>query len=221
MPSVWKAFMSRPVLLSAMAAGVLSRLLLAAAPNPFGALTRNIIAWDLGCLWFVVGGLLEMKGAEITDISARAARQDEGRHLILWLVLLAVGASFATAAFELSEAKTAERLEKTLRISAAFGTVAISWFMMQLVFALHYAHQFYTAGEAGKPNAGLKFPEDDKPDYWDFLHFALIIGVANQTADIAFTSKVMRRTGTLHGVLAFVFNTLVLALTINLAASLF
>ena len=60
-----------------------------------------------------------------------------------------------------------------------------------------------------------------KPDYWDFLHFALIIGVANQTADIAFTSKVMRRTGTLHGVLAFVFNTLVLALTINLAASLF
>ena len=63
--------------------------------------------------------------------------------------------------------------------------------------------------------------EDEPPDYWDFLHFATIIGVAAQTADVAFGSKSMRRTGTVHGMVAFIFNTVVLALTINLLAGLF
>ena len=53
------------------------------------------------------------------------------------------------------------------------------------------------------------------------MHFAVVIGVASQTADIAFQSKALRRIGTVHGVIAFTFNTVVLALTINLVAGLF
>jgi uncharacterized membrane protein len=68
---------------------------------------------------------------------------------------------------------------------------------------------------------GLKFPGGEAPDYWDFLHFSVIIGVACQTADIEFTAKPLRRIGALHGVLSFVFNTVALALTINLLAGLF
>jgi uncharacterized membrane protein len=68
---------------------------------------------------------------------------------------------------------------------------------------------------------GLVFPGGGEPDYWDFLHFSIVIGVASQTADIGFSSKGMRRTGTLHCVLAFVYNTVILALTINLVAGLF
>ena len=68
---------------------------------------------------------------------------------------------------------------------------------------------------------GLAFPGDEPPDYWDFLHFSVVIGVASQTADVAFTAKSLRRIGTAHGVVAFVFNTVILALTINIAASLF
>jgi uncharacterized membrane protein len=95
---------------------------------------------------------------------------------------------------------------------------------VQIVFALHYAHEYYAEPQdkrGRKHRGGLLFPEDDAPDYWDFLHFAMIVGVAAQTADIAFTSKTLRRTGTWHGVVSFLFNTVVLALTINLLAGLF
>ena len=68
---------------------------------------------------------------------------------------------------------------------------------------------------------GLKFPGDQEPDNWDFVHFAVVIGVASQTADIAFTAKRLRRIGTVHSVISFTFNTAVLALTINLLAGLF
>jgi uncharacterized membrane protein len=219
--SPFRAFTSRPVLLSAVGFGLLAGAALVLIPNPFEGVTRSILAWDLACAWFVVGALAEMKGANTDAISQRAARQDEGGHAILGVVVLAAMASLGAVAFELSQAKGGEGLEKTIRVFLAFVTVAVSWFMVQLVFALHYAHQFYRAGPDKKPSAGLSFPGGEAPDYWDFLHFALIIGVANQTADIAFTCKSMRRTGTLHGVLAFLFNTIVLALTINLAASLF
>lgn len=212
---------SRPVLLTAIGFGLLAAVALALIPNPLGAVTRSILAWDLCCAWFVAGALLEMKGAEAADLSRIAARQDEGGHAILAVMVIAVLASVGAVAFELSLAKGAHGLEKSARVALAFGTVVLSWFVMQLVFTLHYAHQFYRPGPDSRPNAGLHFPGETEPDYWDFLHFALIIGVANQTADIAFTSRRMRRTGTLHGVLSFLFNTLVLALTINLAASLF
>ena len=65
------------------------------------------------------------------------------------------------------------------------------------------------------------FPGGEPPDYWDFLHFSIVIGVAAQTADIAFTDRRLRRLGTAHSLIAFVFNTLIVALTINLVAGLF
>ena len=101
----------------------------------------------------------------------------------------------------------------------------LSWFVAQLIFALHYAHEYYElAHDGAEPphlQEGLAFPGGEPPDYWDFLHFAVVIGVASQTADIAFTRKALRRIGTVQGVVAFTFNTVVLALTINLLASLF
>ena len=114
-------------------------------------------------------------------------------------------------------------MEKPLRIAAAFATVAISWFVVQLAFALHYAHEYYmpVAGGSGEIAEGMDFKKDDVPDYWDFLHFSTVIGVASQTADVAFTAKKTRRVGTVHGVIAFTFNTVVVALTINLLAGLF
>jgi uncharacterized membrane protein len=155
---------------------------------------------------------------------ARAAAQDEGRHVILALVLVAAIASLATVGAELSSARGEHGYPKIGHVGLAFATVAASWFLVQLVFALHYAHEYClppAKGHAGEFRRGLKFPGTEEPDYWDFLHFAVVIGVASQTADIAFTSKLMRRIGTIHGLVAFTFNTAILALTINLAAALF
>src|SRR5207253_10318387 len=84
------------------------------------------------------------------------------------------------------------------------------------IFALHYAHEFYdeTAGR------GMSFPGGDpNPDYWDFVYFSFVIGMTSQVSDVAITSKVIRRTATVHGIVSFLFNAALLALTVNIAAS--
>ena len=216
-------FAARPRLVGAILFGAALAVAFAVVPNTLSPSTRGVAAWDGGCLWLIVSTIAMMAGRTGREICERAADQDEGQHFILALVLVAATASLGAIAIELSAAKAAHGLEKTLRVATAFGTVAISWFVVQLVFALHYAHEYY----APEPDAqggiagGLSFPNDDKPDYWDFLYFALIIGVASQTADVSFTQKTTRRIGSVHGVVAFVFNTVVLALTINLLAGLF
>ena len=102
----------------------------------------------------------------------------------------------------------------------ALVTVALSWLFVHAIFALHYAHAFYSAGADGRDRAGLLFPGDESPDYWDFLHFALIIGVASQTADVQIADRALRRLSTVHSITAFVFNTVILALAVNLAVGL-
>jgi uncharacterized membrane protein len=87
------------------------------------------------------------------------------------------------------------------------------------MFALHYAHDYY-ASEVRGEHGGLQFPGGHAPDYADFLYFACIIGTSAQTADVSLTSRRMRRTGMVHCVLAFFFNTTLLALTINIASGL-
>jgi uncharacterized membrane protein len=108
-------------------------------------------------------------------------------------------------------------------VALAFVTVALSWMMVQVIFALHYAHEYYDENEdcGGEDMKGLLFPGGELPDYWDFVHFSIVIGAAAQTADIAFTSKALRRIGTVHSLVSFAFNTVVVALTINLLAGLF
>jgi uncharacterized membrane protein len=88
------------------------------------------------------------------------------------------------------------------------------------MLALHYAHDYYVCVFHGEPG-GLEFPGGHMPDYGDFLYFASVIGTSGQTADVSFTSRKMRRTGMIHCVLAFFFNTTVVALTINIASGLF
>lgn len=206
---------TRPRLFVGIAVGILSWLALDFAPGLRWS-TRAILAWDAGVFTAVVGMMIHMADKRADDIRASSAEQDEGQGMILTVVLIACVASLATVAAELDLAKGAAGLEKVLRVSLVSVTVAASWFMVQLIFALHYAHEYYSARRPG----GLKFPGEEDPDYWDFIHFSVVIGAAAQTADIAFTSKPLRRLGTLHSLIAFVFNTVVLALSINLLASL-
>ena len=100
--------------------------------------------------------------------------------------------------------------------------MGLSWLYVHVIFALHYAHEFYSPKDKGKGDqGGLMFPGEDDADYWDFLHFSLIIGVANQTADVQISSRKLRGLATLHCLIAWFFNAVVLALTVNLAAALF
>ena len=101
---------------------------------------------------------------------------------------------------------------------AAF-TVFTAWLFTQVLFALHYAHDFYLCRVRGAQDP-LTFPGTADPSYADFFHFACVIGTASQTADISFNGSALRPVGTLHCVVAFFFNATLLALSINLAAGL-
>ncbi len=124
------------------------------------------------------------------------------------LTILASVASVGALVAELSEAKASPGAD--WRVALAAGTVVLSWLFVQVVFAMHYAHLYYLAEENGEPRGGLEFGECGEPDYWDFIHFSIVMGATSQTADITFSSKQMRRVGTLHTLVAFGFNTAIL-----------
>ena len=220
-----RVFKARPRLVAAAVFGAVVAIALHFTPGGVSWSTQSILSWDAGCLYFIIAMLLVLGPQKPEDMQRRAAQQDEGQGFILTLVLIAAVASIAAVAVELSIAKNLHGLAKTLRIGLAFATVATSWFLVQLIFAIHYAHEYHAPDVDDKVPGpivkGLHFPGDEPPDFWDFLHFAIVIGVASQTADIEFTSKTLRRIGTVHGVVAFTFNTVILALGINLMAGLF
>lgn len=213
---------SRPRLTGAAIIGVcVGVALLIAAPDIRGT-TAFTAGWNAFCLVFLGSTVRAIWGRGPEHIRASATRQDEGRHLILGLVLAASVASLVAVAGELSYARQSHGMIQAAHVAAAFWAVAASWLTVQAIFALHYAHEYYSARGAGRADSGgLVFPGGEAPDYWDFLHFSVVIGVAAQTADIAITAKPLRRLATLHSLVAFAFNTVVVALTISLLAGLF
>ena len=92
---------------------------------------------------------------------------------------------------------------------------------MQFVFTVHYAHVYYgpeDGAEDGKERGGLDFHGEPEPDFWDFLYFSVTIGAAAATSDTNLLTKRMRRIATVQTVWAYLFNTGVLALAVNMAA---
>lgn len=208
---------ARPYLAAAVAIGV---ALYFASNVWFGrAVTRALIGWDGAVVTFLCLAFWFMRDADLSRMKHRAAQHDEGGNLIFILTIVASIVSVVALIAELSIAKGSRN--SNLHVALAAATVVLSWLFVQIVFALHYAHVYYLAEESGKPQGGLAFGECGEPDYWDFVHFAIVLGATSQTADINFTSKEMRRIGTLHTLIAFGFNTAILATMINLAASLF
>ncbi|MFL5239747.1 MAG: DUF1345 domain-containing protein [Rhizomicrobium sp.] len=180
---------------------------------------RELIAWDSGVLLFLALALLYMHRTGIAQMKERADAHDAGAHPILFATVLAAVASVGALVAELSQAKGEPA--SGLHVLLAGSTVVLSWLFVQFIFAIHYAHLYYLDGSDGGIRGGLSFGAYGDPDYWDFLHFSLVLGATSQTADITFTSREMRRLGTLHTLVAFGFNTAILATMINLAAGLF
>ncbi|MBU3739930.1 MAG: DUF1345 domain-containing protein [Rhodoferax sp.] len=149
----------------------------------------------------------------------RALRQDEGQRTVLLLVVVSVVASFYAIVAEMGAAAQLPAPVRQGHILLTAVTIVVAWLFTHLMFALHYAHDYYLNIGHGRP-PGLQFPGEPHPDYGDFLYFAGVIGTSGQTADVSLTSRAMRRIGLLHCVLSFFFNTAVLALTVNMAAGL-
>jgi uncharacterized membrane protein len=127
--------------------------------------------------------------------------------------------SLMAIVIELGVARELQGTARFAHMALVVLTVVTSWTFTQVMFATHYAHDYYAAEARGNAG-GLEFPGAHAPDYGDFLYFSCVIGTSGQTADVSFVSRAMRRVGLLHCVLAFFFNTMLLALTINIASGL-
>src|SRR5258708_28182612 len=154
-----------------------------------------------------------MAPADIDGMRRHAARQDVGRQALLFLTALAALASLGAILVELGGANKAPA-----HLALAAVTILLSWMFTHTIFALHYAYEYYD--EEKHRGGGLNFPGDEPPDYWDFLYFSLVIGMTSQVSDVAVTSNRVRRMVAGHGVVSFIFNATLLALTVNIAASL-
>ena len=209
---------ARARLVAAMGLGV-GLFLVWPAAWPGALTTRLLLCWNAAVALYLVSTLWTVSTASLDTLRQRAYRQDEGQKTILLLTAAAVLASLIAIVAELGTIKNLSGPPKMWHLSLAASTVASSWLFMHLMFAMHYAHDYYLSEHRGQ-EPGLAFPQEPAPDYWDFLYFSAVIGTSGQTADVSFTSRSMRRTGLVHCVLAYFYNTTVLALTINIAASL-
>jgi uncharacterized membrane protein len=206
----------RPRLLASVMIGLLAAPLL---PQQLPGATRAVLGWDIAVGVFLVLITHHAVRADHTYIAADAARQEEGEWTLFALVLLAAIMSFV-AIVEFS-GLSQKKGENGLHLILVTLTLALSWLMMNVTFALRYAHEFYTARADGDgPTGGLKFPEEERPDYLDFVYFAFVLGMTFQVSDVQITGRTLRRLATVHGLIGFLFNTVILALTVNIAAGL-
>ena len=215
--AVWR---HTPLVLAALA-GVAAALALALVPNDLHPLTRALAAWDLAVIVNLAAIWVQTRGVTPERMARHAEETDEGRYFVLFASIIAVAASVTAIVLELMAPPSPGPM-RGLHIVFVLSTIALSWLFVHTTFAKHYAHEYFGPAGKGGIRKGLLFPGDEEhPDFGDFFHFAMVIGVANQTADIQIAAKPIRHIVTLHGVVAFVFNTVILALTINLAAGLF
>lgn len=210
MPRPVRIVLARPRTFIAFAIGLASLLFL---PPSWRLASRLLVAWDIFVAIYMVLAYVTVFSYGTADIRRQAARQDDGRFFILVMTGLGAFASIAAIVVELGI-----KPQHAPQLALAVVTIVLSWAAIHTTFALHYAHDYYRGTKAG----GLAFPgasEGSDPDYWDFVYLSFVIGMTAQVSDVGITDKIIRRTATAHGVISFIFNTALVALMVNIAAS--
>ena len=210
MPVLVRVVYARPRIFIAIAVGIIAFFLL---PGSLRLVTRLLVGWDIFAAFYLVLVFTMVLRSSIRHIRFNAALQDDGRFLILLVTALGAFASIAAIVFELGASN-----RSAPGLALATVTIVLSWAAVHTAFSLHYAHEYYRSGRPG----GLQFPSGDQhedADYWDFVYFSFVIGMTAQVSDVGITDKIIRRTATVHGIISFVFNTALVALMVNIAAS--
>jgi uncharacterized membrane protein len=201
---------ARPRTFVSIALGIAACFLL---PGSLRLVTRLLIGWDIFAASYLLLAYAMMLRCDHTHIRRDAILQDDGRFLILLVTAMGAFASMGAIVFELGSSHRG-----AYELTLATVTIVLSWAAVHTTFALHYAHDYYRGAKPG----GLQFPsgdERDHADYWDFVYFSFVIGMTAQVSDVGITNKTIRRTATAHGIISFVFNTALVALMVNIAAS--
>jgi uncharacterized membrane protein len=215
---IWRVIVGRPRLFIGVVCGCIAYVLL---PSRYGPQAHAILAWDAGVSVFLVLIAILFLSEHQGRMAADAERQEQGEWTIFFLTVAGVAISLVAIIFEFSTSKDIPVTQRNLHIAVVAFTLFASWLMTHVTFALRYAHEFYAKRADGDDlERGLQFPGENDPDYMDFMYFALVLGMTFQVSDVQITSRKLRRLATLHGLLGFLFDTIIVALTVNIAAGL-
>jgi uncharacterized membrane protein len=174
-----------------------------------------LLAWDVAAATYIAwvwGSVVWFSPEETRDF---ATREDNSRVTTSVLLLSASVVSLVGVGFEISKARSAHDAGRFFLTTIAVVTVALSWTLVHTVFALRYAHEYYTP-----PEGGIDFKSDEEPDYRDFAYIAFTVGMTFQVSDTDVQARRTRRTVTRHALLAYLFGAVILAVVINVVASL-
>lgn len=152
------------------------------------------------------------------DVPYTSRLEDSSRILIFMFVIVAAFASLFTVIILVRSVKNLSPESLTGHIGLSILAVICSWWLVHTVFTLRYAHMYY--GDTEAPAGGLDFPNEKEPDFLDFAYFSFIIGMTSQVSDVQITSRPIRRLALIHGLLSFVFNAVIVALSINTISGL-
>ena len=196
----------------------LTFMIIAAIGMPIGATALGwrvgmMAGFDVAALVFLLA-CIPLLNDEADQMRRAAERNDANPLVLLGITGLVMVVVLAAVAAELAQ----QGAPKPPVIALIVGTLALAWLFSNMVYALHYAHIFYTSAEddrAGKDCGGLTFPSTPEPDYWDFIYFAFCLGMTFQTSDVDIPGRHFRKVVTAHCMAAFVFNLGVLAFSIN------
>jgi len=205
---------SRPYLILALVVGVVAGVFFTEETW----LRQALIGWNVAVWLYLVIIIPVMVRADHHRVREVAARQDESAGMVLTTMTLGIVLTIAAVISELSGASKASSGEQAIHYIVTFVTIVGSWLLLGVLYCFHYAHKFYNS-KCKEPE--LKFPDDEKePNYWDFAYFSFTLSVAVQTSDVAIMTRGMRKVVLSQAIMSFVFNLVILGLSINIAAGL-
>ena len=200
-------------LIIAVLLGIVTSLFL---PAHLREVTKFLITWNTSVWVYLILMAWLMLRADQAQVIKIAQQEDERGVVILTMLSIAAVASLAAIVVEFATTKQLSQL-KLAHYLFTLSTIMGSWCFVSTLFAVHYAHLYYHLPSTPRP---LAFPNEDLPDYWDFLYFSFTIAVAAQTSDVSITSRAMRKVVLFQSILSFIFNAAIIGLCINIAAGL-
>lgn len=175
--------------------------------------TCIIIGWDFFNIIMIVTSWIIFFKTSSQALAAFAAQQDETLPASFLIVLISICICLFGTLLLLNQDYIAT--DKRLHTVASYAAVALSWVLLHTIFTLRYAHLYFIPNENNEPAKGLVFESDEDLDYIDFAYYSFVIGMTFQVSDISISSKQIRKFTLMHSLIAFVFNTIILALAIS------
>jgi uncharacterized membrane protein len=179
---------------------------------------HHVAGWDVASLMFAGLGWLRIMTMDPTGTRRRAGAEDPGRTLVCLLVLAASFFSLFAALVVMRNDRLAGVETRGVVVALCLLAVAMAWTVTHTSYALRYAHLYYRDDDEGV--GGLEFPNQIAPCYFDFAYFAFTVGMCFQVSDVVVSSPQIRRAVLGQAVLAFIYNTTIMAFVLNLVFGL-